>query len=102
MKAKSFQDITFFGTTTIGEKGQVVIPAEIRKKLNIKNGGKFIVFLAPTFFSLRPGQWFLFPLGNLERWFPSSIKNSLNLRSYHETEANFCFYFSVRNSDRWL
>jgi len=31
MKAKSFQDITFFGTTTIGEKGQVVIPAEIRK-----------------------------------------------------------------------
>jgi len=48
MKAKSFQDITFFGTTTIGEKGQVVIPAEIRKKLNIKNGGKFIVFLAPT------------------------------------------------------
>ena len=48
MKIKSIKDITFFGTTTIGERGQVVIPAEIRKKLKIKNGGKFIVFLAPT------------------------------------------------------
>jgi len=48
MKIKSFEDITSFGTATIGEKGQVVIPTEIRKKLKIKTGGKFIVFLAPT------------------------------------------------------
>ena len=34
----------FFGTTTIGEKGQVVIPAEIRKKLKLKKGVKLIVF----------------------------------------------------------
>ncbi|MDO8590489.1 MAG: AbrB/MazE/SpoVT family DNA-binding domain-containing protein [bacterium] len=32
------------GITTLGEKGQVVIPAEIRKSLNLKSGEKLIVF----------------------------------------------------------
>ena len=32
------------GITTLGEKGQVVIPAEIRKKLKLKKGEKLIVF----------------------------------------------------------
>lgn len=48
MKAKPFQDITSFSTTTIGERGQVVIPAGIRKKLGVKTGEKFIVFLSPA------------------------------------------------------
>ncbi|MBI3572983.1 MAG: AbrB/MazE/SpoVT family DNA-binding domain-containing protein [Candidatus Kerfeldbacteria bacterium] len=34
----------FFGTTTLGEKGQVVIPAEARKALKLKNGEKLLVF----------------------------------------------------------
>ena len=32
------------GITTLGEKGQVVIPAEIRAKLKLKKGEKLIVF----------------------------------------------------------
>jgi len=48
MKTKLFPDVTSFCTTTMGEKGQVVIPAEIRKKLRIKAGGKLIVFLTPS------------------------------------------------------
>jgi len=32
-----------YGSTVIGEKGQIVIPAEVRKKLNIKSGDKFLV-----------------------------------------------------------
>ncbi|MEK7574842.1 MAG: AbrB/MazE/SpoVT family DNA-binding domain-containing protein [Patescibacteria group bacterium] len=32
------------GVTTLGEKGQVVIPAEIRRKLKLKTGEKLIVF----------------------------------------------------------
>lgn len=32
------------GTTTIGERGQVVIPAEIRKVMNLKTGDKLLVF----------------------------------------------------------
>jgi AbrB family looped-hinge helix DNA binding protein len=34
----------FFGTTTVGEKGQVVIPAEARKAMSIKKGEKLLVF----------------------------------------------------------
>lgn len=34
----------FHGSTTIGEKGQVVIPAEARKAMDIKKGEKLLVF----------------------------------------------------------
>ena len=33
----------FFGTTTIGTKGQVVIPAQARKELNLKPGDQLVV-----------------------------------------------------------
>jgi AbrB family looped-hinge helix DNA binding protein len=32
------------GSVTVGERGQVVIPAEARNNLDIKAGGKLIVF----------------------------------------------------------
>lgn len=32
------------GTTTVGERGQVVIPSEIRKRLKLKTGDKMMVF----------------------------------------------------------
>jgi AbrB family looped-hinge helix DNA binding protein len=32
------------GTTSMGERGQIVIPREAREELNIKPGEKFIVF----------------------------------------------------------
>lgn len=34
----------FFGTTSIGERGQVVIPSDARAELEIKPGEKFVVF----------------------------------------------------------
>jgi len=34
----------FYGTATIGEKGQVVIPAEARESMDIKKGDKLLVF----------------------------------------------------------
>jgi AbrB family looped-hinge helix DNA binding protein len=34
----------FYGTTTVGERGQVVIPAEARKAMGIKKGDKLLVF----------------------------------------------------------
>jgi AbrB family looped-hinge helix DNA binding protein len=33
-----------YGTTTIGPKGQIVIPAKLRKELAIKTGEQFLVF----------------------------------------------------------
>lgn len=34
----------FFGTGTVGERGQIVIPSEARNALRIKAGDKFIFF----------------------------------------------------------
>jgi len=34
----------FYGTTAIGEKGQVVVPIEARKKMQLKKGENLLVF----------------------------------------------------------
>jgi AbrB family looped-hinge helix DNA binding protein len=33
----------FFGSTTVGERGQIVLPVELRKEFKIKAGDKLIV-----------------------------------------------------------
>ena len=42
----------YYGSTVIGEKGQIVIPAEIRKKYEIDTGDKFLVLAGE-----RKGTW---------------------------------------------
>jgi AbrB family looped-hinge helix DNA binding protein len=37
----------FYGATTIGERGQVVIPAEARQDLDLAHSTKVMVFSAP-------------------------------------------------------
>lgn len=36
-----------YGTATIGERGQVVIPSDLRKELKIKSGDRLMVFAKP-------------------------------------------------------
>lgn len=46
MKRKACCDDKHFrvyGSTVMGERGQIVIPAEAREKLNIKKGDQFLV-----------------------------------------------------------
>lgn len=38
----------FYGSTTIGERGQIVIPAEARKDLGLSPSTKVMVFGDPT------------------------------------------------------
>lgn len=38
----------FFGAATVGERGQVVIPAEARKRLGIHPGDKLLVLMDPA------------------------------------------------------
>ena len=38
----------FYGTATVGDRGQVVIPAEARKKFNINPGDKLLVLSHPS------------------------------------------------------
>lgn len=43
----------FQGSTTVGERGQIVLPAEVRKKHGIKPGDKLLVISNP----LPHGVW---------------------------------------------
>ena len=45
--ARSIDD-NFFGSVTVGERGQVVIPAEARKMLSIHAGDKLLVLGHPS------------------------------------------------------
>lgn len=37
--------VNLHGTTTVGAKGQIVIPASVRKELNIQTGDQMLVFV---------------------------------------------------------
>lgn len=37
------KEVKYYGSTVIGEKGQVVVPTELRKKFGIEPGDKFLV-----------------------------------------------------------
>jgi AbrB family looped-hinge helix DNA binding protein len=47
-----------YGVATISERGQVVIPAEVRKSLRVKPGDKLIVLFQPDrkFIGLMPEE----------------------------------------------
>ena len=44
---KTFPMPKMYGAVTVGERGQVVIPAQIRKLFGLKSGEKLIVFAKP-------------------------------------------------------
>lgn len=44
---KSFEDC-LFGSATVGERGQIVIPAEARKRFSIHPGDKMLVLAHPS------------------------------------------------------
>ena len=37
----------FYGSTTVGERGQIVLPVKLRKDLKINKGDKLLVILDP-------------------------------------------------------
>lgn len=47
MKQPSLEE-NFFGSATVGERGQIVIPAEARKRYNINPGDKVLVLGHPN------------------------------------------------------
>ena len=44
---KSNAEECFFGSVTVGERGQVVIPSEVRRQLAIEPGDHLLVFRHP-------------------------------------------------------
>jgi len=47
LKKPSLEE-NFFGSATVGERGQIVIPAEARKRYNINPGDKVLVMGHPN------------------------------------------------------
>ncbi len=41
-------DECFYGTATVGERGQIVIPADLRKDLAIQPGDKLMIMTHPS------------------------------------------------------
>jgi len=41
-------DECFYGTATIGERGQIVIPADLRKALDLHSGDKLLIWQHPS------------------------------------------------------
>jgi len=39
----------FYGSTTMGERGQIVLPVKLRKDFNLKKGDKLVVAGNPDF-----------------------------------------------------
>lgn len=54
MKCKDKNEV--YGAVTVGEKGQVVIPAQLRKSFNINSGDKLIVFAKHHMVGLIPAE----------------------------------------------
>ena len=52
----------FYGSATVGAKGQVVIPADARNAMRIKEGDKLVVLRGP-----REGSVILFRADSLEK-----------------------------------
>ena len=47
-----------YGSATVGERGQIVIPADVRKFFSIKPGDKLIVFAKSEMIGLIPVEEF--------------------------------------------
>ncbi|MFW6283623.1 MAG: AbrB/MazE/SpoVT family DNA-binding domain-containing protein [Minisyncoccales bacterium] len=60
-------NVESFGSTTLGKRGQVVIPAEIRKKMNLKAGENFIALLVDGSIVFLPAEKFEKMVSQLEQ-----------------------------------
>ncbi len=56
------------GTSTMGERGQVVIPSNVRKYAKIRAGDKLVVFVHPA------GPLFMMPMRNMKGFVREMVK----------------------------
>ena len=68
-KAHSLEE-RFFGTATVGERGQIVIPAEARKRFGIETGEKLLIMGTPDDKGIM-----LFKFGAMREFVTHMLKN---------------------------
>lgn len=71
-----FLDENFYGSATVGERGQVVIPAEARKQLDINPGDKVLVLKHPHAQVIA-----LFKIGAMSEMFAAMLEDITRLET---------------------
>ena len=61
----------FLGTATVGTKGQIVIPAEARRAMQVKEGDKVVVLRGP-----RDGSVVVFRADSLDKLFEKATRGN--------------------------
>jgi AbrB family looped-hinge helix DNA binding protein len=70
-----------YGAVTVGERGQVVIPAELRQAFGIKAGDKLIVFTkGKEFINLVPTEQFNAFLNHMSKMLASIKKEKIDIK----------------------
>jgi len=72
----------FYGSVTIGERGQLVIPAEARKVCDMQPGDKLLVFRHPH----NPHMLMLAKVGELQELL-EQLSNAIKEASKHVAEV---------------
>jgi AbrB family looped-hinge helix DNA binding protein len=75
-------DNCFCGTATVGERGQVVIPADLRKELGMQPGDKLLIWKHPSGKGIM-----LFPVDSV-REFMTMMLATLERAETHEIEPS--------------
>jgi AbrB family looped-hinge helix DNA binding protein len=81
MSRPIFHNKKLYGTTTVGTKGQIVIPSEAREELNIKSGDRLYVIG-----SVEVGVVGLLKEEALEKMMQHLTEQVENFRSFKEEE----------------
>jgi AbrB family looped-hinge helix DNA binding protein len=89
-----FGNLEFFGSATVGERGQVVLPIELRKKINLQPGEKLIVMgtMNDNFILLIKADFLTEILGRLEQGetkLRELLRDSANSESNDDNEGDF-------------
>jgi AbrB family looped-hinge helix DNA binding protein len=89
-----FGNLEFFGSATVGERGQVVLPIELRKKINLQSGEKLIVMgtMNDNFILLLKADFLTEILGKLEQGktkLRELLRDSANSESNEDNEGDF-------------
>ncbi len=73
----------FYGTATVGTKGQIVIPAEARAELQLKEGDKLVVLRGP-----RAGSLIVFRVDSIDVFREKVQESYTSSAASHEEHTN--------------
>lgn len=89
-----FGKLEFYGSTTVGERGQVVLPIELRKKIELQPGEKLMVMgtTSDNFILLLKADFLTDILGKIEQGqtkLRELLREKINSESNEDNEEDF-------------